>query len=144
MNAVAVLVCKSFKNVNGYYSKVAGEIQLVYCPKCGAKNEDDAKACVKCGAPLYGTRRASRRRDDACFGSREGRHFEEECFGLPHGGAIVGLLFGVIILILGAAWVISLSLGIDIDVWTFIGPVVVIFIGTLIVAGVIYGLTHRR
>jgi ribosomal protein L40E len=117
---------------------------LVYCPKCGAENEDAAEKCVKCGASLYSTKRASRRRDDACFGPREERHFGEECFGLPYGGAIVGLLFGVIILILGAAWVVSLSLGIEIDVWKFIGPVVVIFIGALIVAGVVYGLSHRR
>ena len=113
---------------------------MVYCSKCGAKNEDDAKICAKCGASLYGAKRASKRRDDMCFGPGEERHFEEECFGLPYGGAIVGLLFGVIILIFGAAWVISLSLGIDIDVGKFIGPVVAIFIGALIVAGVIYRL----
>jgi uncharacterized integral membrane protein len=117
---------------------------LVYCTKCGTKNEDDARTCVKCGAPLYGAKRAIKRRNDACFGPREERHFEEECFGLPYGGAIVGLLFGVIVLIFGATWVVSLSLGMDIDVWRFIGPVVVIFIGALIVAGVIYGLRHRR
>jgi hypothetical protein len=117
---------------------------LVYCQKCGAKNEDDAEICAKCGAPLYGTKRASTRRDDTCFGPKEEKRFEEECFGLPHGGAILGLLFGVIILIFGASWVISLSLGIDIDVWKFMGPIMVIFIGALIIAGVIYGLSHRR
>lgn len=138
------MLCKSFKNVNAHYAMIVGETQLVYCPKCGAENEDDAEKCAKCGASLYSVKRSSRRRDDACFGPREERHFEEECFGLPYGGAIVGLLFGVIILIFGAAWVVSLSLGIEIDVWKFIGPIVVIFIGALIVAGVIYGLRHRR
>lgn len=117
---------------------------MVYCSKCGAKNEDDAEICAKCGASLYGTKRVSTHRDNMCFGSEEERHFEKECFGLPYGGAIVGLLFGVIILIFGAAWVISLSLGIEIDVWKFIGPVMVIFIGALIIAGVIYGLSRRR
>lgn len=122
---------------------------MVYCPKCGVKNEDDAKICAKCGAPLYGTKRARTHKDNecfdnGCFGPKEGRHFEEECFGLPYGGAIVGLLFGVIVLIAGAAWIISSALGIEIDVWTFIGPVMVIFVGALIIAGVIYGLSRRR
>jgi len=25
---------------------------MIYCPDCGAENEDDADYCIKCGAPL--------------------------------------------------------------------------------------------
>jgi ribosomal protein L40E len=116
---------------------------MVYCVKCGAKNEDDAEVCVKCGAPLYGSKRATTRREDTCFGPREEKRFEEECFGLPYGGAIFGMIFGVIILILGIAWVISLILDIAIDVWKFFGPFMVIIIGILIIAGVAYRFSRR-
>jgi len=26
---------------------------MIYCQKCGKKNKDDAKYCIKCGNPLY-------------------------------------------------------------------------------------------
>ncbi len=67
---------------------------MVYCTKCGTKNEEDAAVCAKCGASLgaYPPLR------------RERKRAEEECFGLPHGGAIAGLLIGTIIIIAGVAW----------------------------------------
>ena len=30
----------------------SGDIQMVYCSECGRQNEDDARFCTKCGAPL--------------------------------------------------------------------------------------------
>jgi uncharacterized membrane protein YvbJ len=30
--------------------------RMVYCSKCGTLNSDEATVCVKCGAPLHGTR----------------------------------------------------------------------------------------
>lgn len=116
---------------------------MVYCVKCGQKNEDDAEVCSKCGEPLYGSKRATTRREDTCFGPQEERRFEEECFGLPYGGAIFGIIFGIIILIFGVAWVISTTIGIEIDVWKYIGPFLVIIIGILIIAGVSYRLSRR-
>lgn len=112
---------------------------MVYCSKCGAKNEDDAKVCVSCGASLYAPRRVAKRRGDECFGARGEKRVEEECFGLPYGGAIVGIIFGIIILVFGFAWLT----GIEIDIWENIGPVVVIIVGILIIAGVAYGATRR-
>jgi hypothetical protein len=53
------------------------------------------------------------------------------------------MIFGVIILILGIAWVISLILDIAIDVWKFFGPFMVIIIGILIIAGVAYRFSRR-
>lgn len=116
---------------------------MVYCVKCGAKNEDDAEVCVKCGAPLHAPKRATTRRDDNCFGPRGEKRVEEECFGLPYGGAILGLIIGIIILIFGATWIISSILEIEIDVWRFIGPTMVIVIGILIIAGVAYRFRRR-
>ncbi|MFB0567695.1 MAG: zinc-ribbon domain-containing protein [Candidatus Bathyarchaeia archaeon] len=110
---------------------------LVYCTKCGSKNEDDAEVCVSCGASLHAPRRVVKRREDECFGSRGEKRFEEECFGLPYGGAIVGIIFGIIILVFGFAWLTG------IDIWENIGPVMVIIVGILIIAGVIYSATRR-
>ena len=54
------------------------------------------------------------------------------------GGAILGIIFGAFIIIVG----ISIFLGLDIG--TIIGPAVAIIIGILIVAGALYGLLRRR
>lgn len=99
---------------------------MVYCTKCGAKNEEDAAVCDKCGASLV-TRPTGR---------PERRRTEEECFGLPHGGAIAGLIIGIIIILVGVSWVTGFE-------WEFFWPVVVIIFGILIVAGAVYGLSRR-
>jgi len=100
---------------------------MVYCTKCGTKNEEDAAVCVKCGASLvaYPPWRRARPRP------------EEECFGLPHGGAIVGLVIGIIIILVGLA---SLS---GMDIGRYIWPLVIIVFGILIVAGALYGYSRR-
>jgi len=101
---------------------------MVYCSKCGAKNEDDAKTCAGCSAELYPD--ISRKQD-----YRE-RKQEEECFGLPQGRSIVGIIIGIIIILAGLSW----SFGWDIDLW----PVIVIIVGVLFISGAIYGLGRRR
>ncbi len=65
-----------------------------------------------------------------------GRRKEDECFGLPRGGAIFGLFIGVIIIIVGLQQVF----GLNIDV----GPFATIVVGLLIAAGAIYWLTCRK
>ncbi|MEM2876184.1 MAG: zinc ribbon domain-containing protein [Candidatus Bathyarchaeia archaeon] len=110
---------------------------MVYCPKCGTNNKDDAKFCIQCGAALYAVERRERRGEETCFGARE-EQFEKECFGLPHGGAIVGVIFGVFIILLG----LTIALGIDVGRW--IGPFILIVIGILIVSGAIYGLIRYK
>lgn len=97
---------------------------MVTCTKCGAENEEGAQYCVNCGASFY-PEKMSRRR-------------EEECFGLPQGGAIAGIVFGAFIIIIG----LSLAFGIDIGRW--IGPFIMIVVGVLIVIGAIYGLGRKR
>ena len=105
---------------------------MVVCPKCGTKNEEDAKYCAQCGANLetgaYPSRRYKRKR-------------EEECFGIPRGGTIVGLAIGVIIILWGfivfleQAKVISTS----VEIW----PIAAIVFGILILVGALYGLSRR-
>ena len=77
---------------------------------------------------------AKEKRSDGCFGGREQR--EDECFGLPRGGAIFGLLIGAIIIIFG----LQQLFGWNIE----IGPFAIVGVGILIIAGAIYGLTRRR
>lgn len=66
----------------------------------------------------------------------------DECFGLPNGGAIAGLIFGTLIVLYGVSWYLGYDLSLF---WTSTaGPFIVIAIGLLILAGAIYGLTRRR
>ena len=120
---------------------------MVFCSKCGAKNEDAAEYCVKCGATLKASTENSveKRIEEGAeeFGKRAeawGKDFrkqtEQECFGLPHGGTIVGLIIGIIIILVG---ITSLA-GIDLEIW----PLLIIIFGLLIFGGAIYSLTHKR
>jgi len=106
---------------------------MVYCTKCGAKNADDAKVCSQCGASLYPIR-----------GERERyyRRYEDECFGIPRGGAIVGLAIGLIIVLAGLIWLLQQAELIPktVDVW----PFAVIIFGILILIGAFYGMRRRR
>jgi uncharacterized membrane protein len=109
-------------------------IFLVYCTKCGVKNEEDAVVCVKCGASLETVPRARK---------HERKRVEEECFGIPYGGAIVGLAIGAIILLWGLIMLLQQP-GIDVipagvSVW----PFAIIIFGILIIIGAYFGLRRR-
>jgi uncharacterized membrane protein YvbJ len=109
---------------------------MVYCTKCGTKNEEDAAVCVKCGASLAAApvwRPERRRREKE----------EQECFGLPHGGAIAGLVFGVIIIIAGILFALQEWNVIEEINWDQIWPFIIIIFGILVVAGAIYGYGRR-
>jgi len=103
---------------------------MVYCTKCGTKNEEDAVVCIKCGASLVA--RPPWRRE-------RWRPEEKECFGLPHGGAIAGLVIGIIIILAGISWLVSEVYEIKLEIWPFI----VIIFGILVLAGALYGLSRR-
>jgi tetrahydromethanopterin S-methyltransferase subunit E len=107
---------------------IEGERYMVYCTYCGTRNDEGAQVCVKCGATIAADRPVRRRRN------RPKR--DDECFGLPHGGAIVGLIFGAIIILYGLSSVFGWS--IDFGSWA------IILFGLLIVAGAVYGLTRRN
>ena len=103
---------------------------MVYCTKCGTKNEEDAKVCVNCGASLETGALVSRRFE---------RRMEEECFGIPRGGSIVAVIIGLIIILFGVSWILSIYYNIKLEVW----PIVVIVLGILIIVGAYYGMRRR-
>jgi uncharacterized membrane protein YvbJ len=107
---------------------------MVYCPKCGTLNDDTSEFCVKCGASLRTGTFESRR--------YERRRAENECFGLPHGGAIVGLVIGVIVLLWGFFALANASglINVTPDLWIIIA----IVIGILLIAGAIYRMNRSR
>ena len=108
---------------------------MVYCTKCGTKNEEDAAVCAKCGASLAGPtwRRERRRREKE----------EQECFGLPHGGAIAGLVLGTIIIIAGILYAPQEWNVIEEVNWDNIWPFIIIIFGILVLAGALYGYSRR-
>jgi len=102
--------------------------KMVYCTKCGTKNEDDAVICVKCKEPLV----------DHPPVRRERRRKENECFGLPNGGAIGGLVIGLIIILWGVTSVLGEDFG------RLLWPIIIIIFGTLMAAGALYSISRRR
>ncbi len=101
---------------------------MVYCPKCGTKNEDAAETCTSCGATLHVAARPR----------IAGKRPEDECFGLPYGGVIVGLVIGVIVILWGLSQVPGV-LPEDFEFWWLI----IIVFGLLIIAGALFKLTRR-
>jgi hypothetical protein len=111
----------------------------VYCSKCGVQNEEEASNCVNCGASLQISAHKRRGWEEELeiraeeFGERAerfGRRMEDECFGLPGGSSIIGILIGLALILVGA----STLLGWNID----FGPLAIIVVGLLIVAGALY------
>ena len=100
---------------------------MVYCTKCGTKNEDDAQYCVNCKEPLVTTHAVRRERHQK----------ESECFGLPHGGSIAGLIIGLIIIL----WGVSTFL--DIDFGNYLWALIIVIFGTLMVAGALYSIRRK-
>jgi hypothetical protein len=90
---------------------------MVYCPKCGLNNEDETLYCKSCGASLL---RRSR---------RIYRNEREMCFGIPMQGNVLGLFFGLMIVL----WGITELLGLNFDLWAIalIGFGVILIINVL-------------
>ena len=97
---------------------------LVYCQECGTNNDDTADQCSNCGAPLRSRRITPR---------RAGR---DECFGLPQGGTIFGIIIGIVIILVG----IQELMGWKID----LGPYMIILVGILIAAGAVYQMNKNK
>jgi hypothetical protein len=63
---------------------------------------------------------------------------EGECFGLPHGGMIAGLVFGIIIIVIGLGLFLQQS-GYIGNFWSIFWPFIIIIFGILVLLGAIYG-----
>jgi hypothetical protein len=64
------------------------------------------------------------------------RREQEECFGLPGGNAIIGLLIGLAIIFVGVRELFG---------WTTdVGPYAAILLGVLFIAGSFYSLSRRK
>ena len=120
---------------------------MVYCSKCGTKNEEAAEFCVKCGANLTSPsawRRGGGRREKE-ERQEKGEKQEQECFGLPHGGAIVVIIIGIIVILVGISQVPGLMPNEILEVTDpLFWPVLIIVFGILIVAGALYQYGRRR
>src|SRR4030067_3701264 len=102
---------------------------MVYCSKCGTRNDDNGTVCSNCGAPLYTV--------GGRYPGSEREHYkrvESECFGLPNGGLIASIVFGSIIILVGLTLFLQTTYNIDINVWPFI----LVIVGVLIVAGALF------
>jgi uncharacterized membrane protein YvbJ len=99
---------------------------MVYCVKCGTKNPDETETCTQCGTPLHVT--------------KESVHYErmeKECFGIPKGNTIVGLFFGIIIILAGVSWLGGYE-------WTLLWPTMVIIFGILVIIGALCAMQQRH
>jgi len=68
---------------------------------------------------------------------------EEECFGVPRGGAVFAILMGLAVIVIGVAYLLGQYYGWSIDVWKSLGPSILIVIGILIVVGALYRARER-
>ena len=110
---------------------------MVYCSKCGTQNPDNANNCSKCGAPLYTVGQNYKGSEREHY-----RKVEGECFGLPNGGMIAGIIFGIIIVIVGLGLFLQES-GIIVNFWNTFWPIILVIFGILILSGAIYGQRRR-
>jgi uncharacterized membrane protein YvbJ len=101
---------------------------MVYCTKCGTKNDEDAVICANCKEPLMSSQTVRHQR----------QRKENECFGLPHGGSIAGLVIGLIIILWGVTTVLDINFG------NYLWAIVVVIFGTLMVAGALYSMNRKR
>jgi len=100
---------------------------LVYCSKCGTENKEDTRYCINCGKTLYPIKDRDEE-EGVCFGRSE-RELEDECFGIPYGGALIGLIIGVFIIIIG------LAIALKLEIWRWIGTFILIIVGLAIIIG---------
>jgi uncharacterized membrane protein YvbJ len=108
---------------------------LVYCTKCGTKNEDDATVCINCGALIHGASAEERH-------YRRYRRYEGDYYRYHRrSGAIGALVFGVIIVLVGFVLLLQITYGNPID-WNFVWAIIIIVIGVwLLVRALVW---HRR
>ena len=68
---------------------------MVYCQKCGTKNDDDADFCKKCSNPLTTTVKTAKKHDDKC---------DEEC-AVSERSPWSKFFWGIILILFGL-WIV--------------------------------------
>jgi MYXO-CTERM domain-containing protein len=63
---------------------------------------------------------------------------EGECFGLPHGGMIAGIVFGIIIILFGLGLFLQAS-GYIGNFWNIFWPIILVIFGLLMLLGALFG-----
>ncbi len=92
--------------------------------------------CSNCGAPLYTVGQQ--------YPGSEREHYrrvEGECFGLPNGGMIAGIVFGAIIILVGLGLFLESS-GYITSFWNVFWPLILVIFGILVLLGALY--SRRR
>lgn len=132
---------------------------MVYCTKCGTKNNPTVKYCTKCGSPLEQSDKSWEKKIDEGaeeFGKHAkkwgedfgesaeqwGQNFEKQiedgCFGLSQIGAILGVLIGIIIVIAG------LLLLFGVNLFRLLGSVMILAFGIIILLSALKTLTKKH
>lgn len=101
---------------------------MVYCPKCGKQNADDATYCNNCGAPLTGRKDANKEWENRCGDTCSGKGRT----GLIFWGVVVSLIGIWLIMELGVKNITGLPSWVYDIQWAWIFGVV---IGTAILIG---------
>jgi hypothetical protein len=63
------------------------------------------------------------------------REMEDECFGVPHGSTIFGIIIGIIVILWGFSMISEEYFGFSFDVWGNIWWVFLILIGLFMIIG---------
>jgi hypothetical protein len=110
------------------------EMMSKSCDACGYLNDDDAAFCARCGGSLKASKDTPPPEDD-CFGE------EDDCFDSSYGGAICGLLIGLLIIV----WAVSQFIpGLSALLWTYWWPIGLLIVGLLIIASALFAITRQR
>ena len=101
---------------------------MTYCQYCGTKNNKNVKVCKKCGEKLYPGEETEVGRSLGIAERRE-RH-EQECFGVPRLGSMIGIAIGLLVILFGVGLILSRYYGTQIEIW----PLAVVILGLMVVA----------
>ena len=113
---------------------------MVYCRKCGTKNEEGVKYCIQCGAVLGVSRRTYEKQEKQEKQEKDEKHEKDEmesCFGSSRNLRYFWLLLGTVIIIWGVTDILNAYFHTNVEIW----PILLIVVGLFIIYQV---LQHLR
>lgn len=110
---------------------------MSYCPKCGAKIDEEMAFCPKCGAALKVAQAKPVRRDEKAEKSEKSEKSEKgEKHEKGEYGFLGPLIGGLILIFVGLAFYLRVILDIRTEaVWAFF----FVILGIVIIAAAVYG-----